>query len=149
MQNTKELIKSLLSGNINVKEDDNVTAIPVLVHDGWFDKSLFKNYGVLVTVGPDLSTNPRIMDIGAHNREYIQSMQVDVWVLDKQGVNYSPERVKWDTQQEIDRLVFAKLVDPSSEVKYIFLSNWRDRDEPGAEVMRSTSIVTVMYFKKA
>lgn len=154
MKSPKQLLVSLLSGNITVYEDDNTTPIPILVDDCRFEKSLFQNYGVLVTVGPIVITRQTVMDIGAKNREYVQPIQLDVWVMKKHGANYNPERVKFDTCQEIDRILsFEKMLDPDPtnypEVRFLIVSEWRDLDEPGTpEIFHAVNTVTVTYFKQ-
>lgn len=149
MEDPKKTIRTLLTGNITVKEDDGVTLIPVLVHDGWFEKSLFKDKGILVTVGPDIGTENRVAELGASRINHVSRMQIDVWVLVKIGKNYKAERVKWDVCREIERrLSFDKMVRPTADIDYLFLRRWRDRDEPGTpDVFRASCECEVHYMR--
>lgn len=148
MTNPKELLIQLLQGNIQVYEDDGATLILGIVAGSWFDKELFKDYDFQVSIGPDLGTESAILDLGAQNREYVETVAVNVWILQKRGVNYTPERLRHDVIHQIDELLFPYVNDPASDIDHMAVTDWCDMDEPKENILRSEMTVD-FYYQKA
>lgn len=146
--NPTELLINLLkdpTSGIKVYEDDGVTQIPVLVSGEWYDKKIFESYGVQVTVGRGSPTIAEIMDLGAYHKVFSVPVPVNVWILRKRGVNYTPERVMWDVLHEINRVVWINIHWPASDIRDIDLSEWTPRDEPENKILRSEATVTATF----
>jgi hypothetical protein len=119
------------------------------VNGAWYDKDFFsRGYGWQVSVGPNVDTDARILDLGALHREYIGVYTVNVWVLEKRNPGYTPERVRWDLIMMIDDILLRDMFDPSSYVKYEVLTGWSERDEPEDKLLRSEILVAVFYEKE-
>ena len=147
LDNPKELLVGLLQGNIHVYEDDGSTEVTGVVSAAWFDKDLFKDHGWQVTVGPTVGASASVTDLGAHHKKYDEALQVTVWVLEKRGVNYTPERLRFDLIHEVDRILFKVINDPSDTIDQVNVSGWVDRDDPENRVLRSDLTVDVEYQK--
>ena len=145
--NPKELLVGLLQGNIHVYEDDDSTEVSGVVSAAWYDAEIFKDHGWQVSVGPTLVTVAEVMDLGAHHKDYDEAVKVTVWVLDKRGVNYTPERLRFDLIHEIDRVLFKVVNDPDPTIDHVNVSGWVDRDEPENGILRSDLTVVVEYQK--
>jgi len=147
MEDPKETIVKLLKDELLVF-DDLGQAISGLVSGAWYDKDLFDGgHGWQVSIGPNVDTDARILDLGALHREYVGVYAVNVWVLQKRNVGYTPERVRWDLTQLIDDVLFREMFDPSSDVKYGALTGWSERDEPEDKLLRSEILLAVYYEK--
>ncbi len=147
VEDPKELIVGLLQGNIHVYDDDGVE-VPGVVSAAWPDERIFKNYGWQVTVGPVVDVRASIIDVGALHREYVEHLQVSVWVQRKRDANYTPERLRHDLIHEVDRILFKAVNDPAPGVRHVNVSGWLDRDEPERGILRSILIVEVEYLKE-
>jgi len=119
------------------------------VNGAWYDKDLFSGgRGWQVSVGPNVDTDARILDLGALHREYVGVYAVNVWVLQKRNAGYTPERVRWDLTQMIDDLLLREMFDPSSYVKCEIIIEWSEHDEPEDKLLRSKILVAIYYEKK-
>jgi len=147
VENPKELLVGLLQGNIHVYEDDGSTEVSGVVSAAWFRRDLFRDHAWQVSVGPTVDAAADVMDLGAHRKGYTEALQVTVWVLEKRGVNYTPERLRFDLIHEIDRVLFKVVNDPAETIDHVNVSGWVDRDEPENRVLRSDLTVTVEYQK--
>lgn len=142
---SKELLVNLLSGNILVYEDDESTLVPGVVSGAWYDEGLFKDHAWQVSVGPVVDVDAAVIDFGAQHKWYVEALQVAVWVLQKRGVNYTPERLRQDLVQEIDEILLKNAVDPSASFQFVNVSGWSERDEAENDVLRSDLTVEVEY----
>ena len=147
LTNPKELLVGLLQGNIKVYEDDGSTEVSGVVSAAWYDADVFRDHGWQATVGPTVDAAARVMDLGARHKDYDEVVQVTVWVLEKGGVNYTPERLRFDLVHEIDRILLKAVNDPAETVKHVNVSGWADRDEPENRILRSDLTVAVEYEK--
>ena len=147
MADPKELIVGLLRDNIHVYDDEGVE-VPGMVSAAWPDMRLFKDYGWHVSVGPVVDARASVLDIGASHKAYRERLQVSVWVHRRRGVNYTPERIRNDLIQEIDRILFQNIIDPAEGYDYVNVSGWLDRDEPERGILRSIIVVQVEYEKE-
>jgi hypothetical protein len=148
MQDPKKTLINLLKDELLIV-DDGGQAIIGIVSGAWYDKDLFKDaLGWQVSVGPNVDTDARILDLGAFHREYIGVYAVNIWVLQKRNVNYTPDRARWDLTQKIDDILFREIFDPSSDAKYEVLTGWSERDEPEDNLLRSEILVAVYYEKE-
>ena len=119
------------------------------MNGAWYDKDLFNGgHGWQVSVGPNVDTDARILDLGALHREYVGVYAVNIWVLQKRNSGYTPERVRWDLTQMIDDVLLREMFDPSSYVKYEIIIGWSERDEPADKLLRSEILVVVYYEKE-
>jgi hypothetical protein len=119
------------------------------VNGAWYDKDLFSGgRGWQVSVGPNVDTDARILDLGALHREYVGVYAVNIWVLQRRNAGYTPERVRWDLTQMIDDVLLREMFDPSSYVKYEIIIGWSERDEPADKLLRSEILVVVYYEKE-
>ena len=66
-------------------------------------------------------------------------------MLQKRGVNYTPERLRQDLVQEIDEILLKNAVDPSASFQFVNVSGWSERDEAENDVLRSDLTVEVEY----
>jgi len=149
LTNPKKLIIDLLKDATNgVKVyDDTPTLVPGVVSAAWYDKDIFATVGWQITVGPSLGSSARVMDLGALHKDYDDVLSVSIWVLEKRGVNYTPERLRFDLIHEVDRALYRVINDPISGIDHVNLSGWLDRDEPENEILRSDLTVVVEYRK--
>jgi len=149
LRDPKIQLVEMLKEGIYVYEDDGITSVPVLVSGAWADLDAFEKYPAQVTVGPEIDTSIEIMDLGAHNREFIGVYAVNIWVLDKRNAGYTPERLKWSLIQELERVLsIDNLFTPDhDELEYVLMTGWADRDEPENRILRSEAEV-VVYYKK-
>lgn len=138
----ERLLVSLLKNEVSVK-DDSDAAISGLVSGGHLDKKLFANVGWQVTVGPSFSGPHVPSDIGAAHWSEPWNVDVHVWVLMKRGLNYTPERVRWDLERDVQDTLKTKLVDPASDVRFLVPSGWLRRDEPEENILHSILSVVV------
>jgi len=141
----KRLIIRLLS-DVKVYDDDGVE-IPGVVSAAWPDEHIFKEADWQITVGPVAGARAEILDIGAWHKAVREHIQVSIWVKRKHEANYTPERLRRDLIQEVDRILF-KAIDNLSGVEGVNLSGWIDRDEPQRGILRSILTVQVEYEKE-
>jgi len=148
IQDPKKTIINLLKEELQVL-DDASQSISGVVGGAWYDKDLFQGgLGWQVSVGPNVDTDARILDLGALHREYIGVYAVNIWVLQKRDAGYTPERVRWDLTQMIDDILLREMFDPSTNTKYEVLTGWSERDEPEKKLLRSEILVAVNYEKE-
>jgi len=145
IQDPVKTLIDLLRDNIEVY-DDQVQLIPVLVSERMKGRSAFKDYNVQVSV-ESLRGDADVFDMGAHSLENVMWAEITVSILDRRNAGYTPERVKWDTVQEIDRLLYASLIDPSTEIKYCLLHGWGDDDRPEDKILRKRCVVELTWYK--
>ena len=143
MSDPKQLLIQLLSG-VEVYDDEGYP-VPGVVSAAWYDERIFKKYGWQITVGPLIDARARILDVGALHKGYVELLQVSVWVLRKRDANYTPERLRRDLIQEVDRILFENVIDPAEGFEYVNVSRWMDRDEPDRGILRSIIVVQVEY----
>ena len=143
MSDPKQLLIQLLSG-VEVYDDEGYP-VPGVVSAAWPDEQIFKKYGWQITVGPLIDARARILDVGALHKGYVELLQVSVWVLRKRDANYTPERLRRDLIQEVDRILFENVIDPAEGFEYVNVSRWMDRDEPERGILRSIIVVQVEY----
>ncbi|MFQ6054310.1 MAG: hypothetical protein ACE5OO_08805 [Candidatus Bathyarchaeia archaeon] len=148
VENPKKLLVELLQGNIHVYEDDGLTEVPGVVSAAWYDAAIFEDHGWQVTVGPTVDADTQVMDLGAHHKAYDETVQVTVWVLEKRGVNYTPERIRGDLIHAVDERLLAVVNSPGGGISHLNVSGWVDRDEPENGILRSDLTVVVEYEKE-
>lgn len=145
-RSVKQMVVSLLQG-VHVY-DDNGAPVPGVVSGAWYDKDLFQDYDWQISVGPLIDEYHRVMDLGAANRELISSISINVWVMQKRGINYTPERLRGSLIDEVDRLISLQgLIAPTEGIEYALASGWMDRDEPKNRILRSECTVQVWRHK--
>ena len=137
------LIIRILDGNIIILDDGSIQ-VQGTVSGEWYNKEMFADRDWHVTVGPATGTG-RIMDLGAFNKEYVESVPVNIWVLDKRGANYTPKRILRDIISEICRLTLSAVHAPGGILKDVDLKVWVPRDEPLNRILRRESLVEVTY----
>jgi len=148
VEDPKKTIINLLKDELKVLDDTGQT-ISGIVGGAWYDEDLFQGgLGWQVSVGPNIDTDARILDLGALHREYVGVYVVNVWVLQKRNIGYTPERVRWDLTQYIDDILLREMFDPSTDTKYEVLTGWSERDEPEDKILRS-EILVAAYYEKA
>lgn len=148
IEDPKETLINLLKDELLVVDDDGQT-ISGSVGGAWYNKDLFGGgHGWQVSVGPNVDTDARILDLGALHREHVGVYAVNIWVLQKRNVGYTPERVRWDLTQHIDEILLREMFDPSSDAEYEVLTGWAERDEPEDKLLRSEILVAVYYEKE-
>jgi len=146
----KKLIISLLSDpqtGVKVYDDDG-SEVQGVISAAWYDERIFKDHGWQITVGPVIDAEAGILDIGAHHKGYTEFIQVSIWVLRKRGINYTPERLRRDLIQEVDRVLYAAVNDPGPGIDHINLSPWIERDEPERGILHSILTVEAHYLKQ-
>ena len=144
VENPKELLVGLLQGNVHVYDDGSME-VPGVVSGAWYDAAIFSDHGWQVTVGPTIDADARVLDLGAHHKGYDEAIQVTVWVLEKRGVDYTPERLRFSLIHEVDRVLLKAVNDPDPTVDHVNVSGWVDRDEPENGILRSDLTVLVEY----
>ncbi len=119
VEDPKKTMINLLKDELKVLDDDS-QSISGVVGGAWYDEDLFKGgQGWQVSVGPNVDTDARILDLGALHREYVSVYAVNVWVLQKINVGYTPERVRWDLTQMIDDILLRDMFEPSARARYL------------------------------
>lgn len=154
MTSAKGAIKVLLedmSYGVKVLDDGdgevppNYSIIPGKVSLVWLGDNEFSTKGWVITIGPVLSTDAQISSLGAFSKWIREEVQIDVWVMDKRGENYTPERVRGDLVQDLDRCLHHYAGNPGAGFKIVNLSGWSELDETG--LLRTTCRATVEYEK--
>jgi len=150
MVSVKEAIRGLLEDvGQGVKVYDDGTppvALTGRVLDHWPGKSEYATYHWLITVGPVINTNAEIGALGSFIKLYDESVQIDVWVMEKRGSTYAAEKTRSDLIQDVDRCLFHFATNPGLGFKVLNLANWRDIDEPG---VKRSSATAIMLYEKA
>lgn len=135
--NLQRLIIDFLTGNIEIYEDDGLTAITGVISGAWYDKAIFGANGYQITVSPLNVVNARIADIGMYNKFYDAIIYVDVWVLQKRGVDYTPERIRDEILHEIDEVFWQVEAGRSLPDISMNAGGWQPLDEPENKILRS------------
>ncbi|MCD6479516.1 hypothetical protein J7L65_01870, partial [Candidatus Bathyarchaeota archaeon] len=146
----KKLLVDLLSDpedGVKVYDDDGVE-VPGVISAAWYDEHIFKEADWQITVGPVAGARAEVLDIGAWHKAIREHIQLSIWVLRKREANYTPERLRRDLIQEVDRILFKAINNPGGGVGSINLSGWIDRDEPERGILRSILTVQVEYEKE-
>jgi len=142
----KKIIIDLLSDpedGVKVYDDEG-QPIPGVISAAWYDERIFKEADWQITVGPIAGARAEILDIGARHKAVREHIQLSIWVKRKPEANYTPERLRRDLIQEVERILF-KAINNLSGVEGINLSRWIDRDEPERGILRSILTVQVEY----
>ena len=137
------LIIRLLDGLIIVLDDGSVQVLGTVSAE-WYNKELFADRDWHVSVGPGYGVG-KILDLGAFNKEYVESVPVNIWVLQKRGANYTPKRIMRDIISEVERLIFSAVHSPGGILKDADLKTWVPRDEPENRILRRETIVEVTW----
>jgi hypothetical protein len=147
VESLKQRLVAILKDSILVKEDDGSTPVPGVVSAAWYDKAIFATVGWQVTVGPVVDAVARVQDLGAFHKEYEEAVSVSVWVLEKRGVNYTPERLRGDLVDQVDVILLSGINSPGGAFDHVNVSGWVDRDEPENGILRS-DLTVVGYYQK-
>ena len=154
MTSAKEAIKALLedvSYGVKVLDDGdgetppNYATILGKVSLVWLGNNEFSTKGWVITIGPVVSADAQISSLGALSKWIREEVQMDVWVMDKRGENYTPERVRGDLVQDLDRCLHHYAGNPGAGFKVVNLGGWNELDEIG--LLRTTCKATVEYEK--
>ncbi|GEM_PF-4778247 len=146
----KKLIVNLLSDpedGVKVYDDEG-KPIPGRISAAWPDEHIFKEADWQITVGPVAGARATVLDIGARHKAIREHIQLSIWVLRKREANYTPERLRRDLIQEVERILFKAINNPGGGIEHINLSGWIDRDEPERRILRSILTVQVEYEKE-
>jgi hypothetical protein len=143
LEDPKQLIVTLLSGNIAVYDDDD-QAVTVSVSAAWPNADTTFPY---VSVGPEIGTRDEPSCLGADKFKSEGTYQVDIWVKEPSAGNYSTDRMLFRIRQEIKRLVKAAMFDPDATIKYVYPSFWHETFEQDLMANRLTGHITVYYYE--
>ena len=146
----KRLIIDLLSDpedGVKVYDDEG-QPIPGVISAAWYDEQIFKEADWQITVGPIAGARAEVLDIGARHKAIREHIQLSIWVKRKHEANYTPERLRRDLIQEVERILFKAINNPGGGIEHINLSNWIDRDEPQRRILRSILTIQVEYEKE-
>jgi hypothetical protein len=134
------------AGTITVTVSTVPILIPGHVLDHWPGKEDFASYGWVITLGPVINADAQYSSLGALSKWIRESVQIDVWVMEKRGSTYAAEKTRSDLVQEIDRCLHHYAGSPGSGFNVVNLSGWRELDEVG---LRRTSCTVVIEYEKA
>jgi hypothetical protein len=143
----KKVLVDLLRDDIKVYEDDGSTEVPGIASAAWYDKAAFKDHGWQVSVGPTIDADAKVMDLGAEHKDYDEDIQVTVWVLEKRDVSYTPERLRSDLVNEVDRILHDNVDLQIPCYDHVNASSWSDLDEGENKILRSDTRVNLEYIK--
>ena len=104
----------LLSQNVRVVKDNGSVA-NVYVSQQWYERELFKNYDVQVTVGLSQSEDYKI-DISGKIRQRRGRLAVNVWATDKVGSSDTGRSMRQKIVEEINRVVRQNMKVPNQTI---------------------------------
>lgn len=126
-----------------------IATVPILlaghVIDHWPGKNEFASHAYVITLGPVIAAVAEVASLGGFNKLTVESVQVDVWVMENRGATYAAEKTRSDLVQEVDRCLLHYVATPGTGFMTVNASSWRDLDETGLK--RSTMTVEVLYEK--
>jgi hypothetical protein len=126
-----------------------VSTVPILIDgdvlDHWPGKSDFAAHGWVITLGPVIGADARIASLGSFGKDISESVQCDVWVMEKRDSTYAAEKTRSDLVQEVDRCLLHYSASPGTGYKHVNASGWRELDETGMK--RSTMTAEILYEK--
>ena len=145
--NPKALLISILKDKILVYEDDDITAITGVVAGSWYDERVIGDHKWMVSVGPSLNSKSMPNEIGANSYHAINDLLVNVWIPLLENPDYTPERLRFSVKEEIKRLLKLELIDTVSDVRFTYLTGWRDADDPDNKMLRIEATVRVEWYE--
>jgi len=98
-----------------VRDDGGLAS--VMVSSEWYDRELFKNYDGQVTVGLNRSDDEKIGFSGTARRR-VGYFLVNVWAIDKEGVNITGRKMRDKMRAEINRIIREKRTKPNETLYY-------------------------------
>ena len=154
MTSAKEAIKALLEDatyGVKVLDDGNGGTPPIYsiiqgkVSLVWLGNNEFAAKGWIITIGPVVGADAELSSLGAYSKWIREDLQVDVWVMEKRSENYTPERIRGDVVQEVDRCLHHYAGNPGAGIKVVNAGGWSELDEVG--LLRTSMRVSVEYEK--
>lgn len=124
----------------------NYTALTGEVLDHWPGKQDLATNDWIITVGPVVGADAQLSSIGALSKWIRESVQIDVWVMEKRDQNWAAERVRGDLVQDVDRCLHHFASSPGTGFKVVNLEAWRELDETG---LKRTCCTASMEYEKA
>lgn len=147
MTSAKSAIKALLeNADHGIKVYDDQSA-PILgkISEKWTSMESFGKYGWMITVGPVVGSDAQISSHGALSKWIVENIQIDIWVLERQGMKYKAERIRGDLVQDVDRCLHHFATSPGTGFKVVNLASWAEMDEDG--LLRSSCRAYMEYEK--
>lgn len=145
--NPKDLLIAILKDKIVVYEDDEITPITGVVAGTWYDERIIGDHKWQVSVGPSLDSTSLPAEIGAVNWKAINVLLLNIWIPILENPSYTPERLRFSVKEEIKRLLKIELVNTVSDIRYTFLSGWRDIDDRDNQMLRIEATVQVEWYE--
>ena len=145
--NPKDLLIAILKDKIVVYEDDEITPITGVVAGTWYDERIIGDHAWMVSVGPSLDSTSLPAEIGAVNWKAINVLLLNIWIPILENPSYTPERLRFSVKEEIKRLLKIELVNTVSDIRYTFLSGWRDIDDRDNQMLRIEATVQVEWYE--
>lgn len=145
--NPKALLIGILKDNIVVYENDDVTPITGVVAGSWYDEKIIGDHKWMVSVGPTIHGTSVPDEIGAVNWKAINDLVVNIWIPIKENPLYTPETLRFDVKEEIKRLLKLKLIDPETDVRFSYLTGWRDLDDRENDMLRVEATIRVEWYE--
>lgn len=145
----KAAIKTLLdNATYGIKVYDNA-GVPALldghVYDRWVGKGEFAAHQWVISISQVIGADAQIASLGSYNKLIRESLQLDVWVMEKRGKDWEAEKTRQDVVQEVDRCLLHYSASPGTGFMHVNASSWRELDEPG--MRRSMMTVDILYEK--
>lgn len=149
MTSAKVAIKALLDDATNGVKVYDDAGVPVLltghVYDRWVGKGEFAAHQWVISISPVIGVDAQIASLGSFNKLIRESVQLDVWVMEKRGKDWAAEKTRQDLVQEVDRCLLHYSASPGAGFMHVNASGWRELDEPG--MRRSSMTVDILYEK--
>lgn len=134
MQDPKQLLLNLLTANLSVTKDDNVTKANVLVTSQWYTDQVMANFDALVTVG--MLTDPVAPSgFGFAKEDHSYMADVNVWCIHKYDNNgnrlITDEIIRYKIVQAISQIISSNRA-AITGIHRTKVSVYRDLDDPTA-----------------
>jgi hypothetical protein len=124
-EDPKETLKTLLSDNVALFKDDELTPATVLVCNE-FNEEFWKKYDTIITIGL-ANTRERLVNLGGTVCEVVADYRVGVWTRDSPGV--TGQSMRWKAVQEVTRIVNANMKSPGGVLDWMKLASCVDADK--------------------
>lgn len=138
-EDPKDTLKALLSDNIVLYKDDDLTQATVLVCDE-YNEEFWKKYDVILTVGLNVQRE-RLLGLGGSNREIVASYRVGIWTRD--GLGITGQTMRWKAVQEVVRIINEYMKNPGGILSWMRLSGRVDADRTELKPVLYHSDITV------
>ena len=117
VEDPKTTLLTLITDNISLTKDDNVTPATCHISQGGFNSKAFKNYDTQVTIDLDPGQSAvKQLTIGAGRVLYRDFYRITGWAIDKTGI--TGKKMRWKLRREIERIIRSNCKAPGGDLSY-------------------------------